>query len=434
MRNKIKNNKNLSKSLGYYIPNRFTLNVDRDLSKLNYESFTIFIHEYGHLLQNIFTVFGWYTFAIETFKLGIIRDIGKNFREYHIPFKKHFYNAEISKKIQSQIGFQKYIFNSQNLSGEETIANLPGVAKLYEETSTFFGFTEENERQRIYSEFLVDGIKREIEINCLTLYESMSYIIEKHYSLYSIPSPDFPYNIISLLFENTNLRTDYGKQLIIIYLSLLTPAPEIIFKDLFEKATRGSYHSRVDNELFADNLVKNLSGNFNQTLLDNITLISKYINDYCDKIKFYEHSTNYIKWLQDAYSAFSNQIIKDHLFFLRPILNKDKSNNLINQLDFDYFLLINDKNIISSVQNKSDDHVRGMIFHTSLFHSINYLFDYKTYSRKCPIIKNCQEKEKNLNCLCHPYKHSIKVPGETLCEYGTAAHLLLFHDIKIIYK
>jgi len=432
MKKSFKINLKLEKALGYYLPNRFTLNAGDDLVTITPEKFTVFIHEYGHLIQNLFTISGWYSFAIETTKLKIIINTAQEIKKYDIPLKKSLKNDELRNKLYKTYIFRYYLMNTQGLTDKDKIINCSRGFTLKTKDGDFFNFTKDNYRRVVYSDFSVNGKIREIEINYFILIESMSYIIEKHYNLADIPSPDYPYNIVTLLFDDTVLENQTDKQIIILYLSLLTVAPEISFYELFLSVINNNFHTITSIHDFTKKLFNSLPFNFDEKLKNGFDLIDNYLLEYYNILNKYELSDNYIAWLKDSFKNIRNNIQNDVLYFIKPIIYKNASNLIIDQLDFDYFLMIDDDNSYSTIKNKSDSHIHGMIFHTCLFHAIDFVIDYKDYPRRCPILKNCKDKEKNLHCYCRPYKHSIKKPGETLCEYGVAAHALFFHEVDVV--
>src|SRR5271157_1616227 len=144
MKKSFKINLKLEKALGYYLPNRFTLNAGDDLVTITPEKFTVFIHEYGHLIQNLFTISGWYSFAIETTKLKIIINTAQEIKKYDIPLKKSLKNDELRNKLYKTYIFRYYLMNTQGLTDKDKIINCSRGFTLKTKDGDFFNFTKDN--------------------------------------------------------------------------------------------------------------------------------------------------------------------------------------------------------------------------------------------------------------------------------------------------
>ena len=421
------------KALGYYIPQRFTLflpEIKLPLASDDKKGFTIFIHEYTHLLQNIFSLSGWTSFAYESLKYEAILDHIKEEKAYNLPL----YNKIKDKKINTSSNYKGYLFSMDKIDRKSKIEALDNTNKLKSTIISDFPVVENNKGIKIFSQFLVDGKIVNININYLVLIESMAYIVERHYGLSDIPSPDYPYNVISILFSKTPLHAKLDKQIIILYMSLQSSFPDILFRNIYECVIDEKLYEIKNNDDFAIAIKKKLNYHFTNNCFSQIEMLKKVINQFCSIISIFPPAKHSANWISEITSIFFNKICGDTLFYIRPIIERKGSSEIFGIFNNNYFLISDSNKKLSTIKNRSTDDY-GITFLSNLFHFIDYFLYYQSDEKMnlCPMFSSCAlEKFKDEKCIYSPYEKGSLLIEDALCNYGVVAHMFFTHEIPVI--
>jgi len=432
-----------AKTLGYYIPNRFILNlpeVHLPITSSSPEDFTVFIHEYTHLLQNVFTVSGWTSFAFEMLKYDALMNICFRDNKYIVPV---FYNhnlAEDRSKIEHSIQYAEYLFDNDEKLVNAKIKPCSDTDNLQKEITTNFPLGFENKGINIFTYFYVNGRRTKISINYYTLIESMAYIIENHYSLASIKSPDYPYGIIQMLFSCTKVKS-LEQQIVMIYLSLQSQFPHILFYKIFSLVISRKLYTYLDVDIFSLLIIKCLPDEFESTLPNHIKMLKTVFNELSNHLTRYPLANESVKWLNECSNNFFENITTSPLKYLKPILNKKLgSDEIFEVVDFNYFLVKDHRNSLSIFKKKPTE-TSGITFLSNLFHFIDYFlfYDHCNLEAKdwkcCPLYFSCKLKEfKDSKCLTEPYLKGQKKIRDQLCDYGSVSHMFFVHEVPIHIK
>lgn len=428
-----------AKTLGYYIPNRFILNlpeVHLPITSSSPEEFTVFIHEYTHLLQNVFTVSGWTSLAFEMLKYEALMKISFRDKKYDIPV---YYNHELASeesKIEHCIQYAEYLFQSDSIAEDAIVNSCHETHDLQIEIINDFPLGYENKGINVYSYFLVDGKRTKIDINYFTLIESMAYIIEKHYSLATIPSPDYPYNIISTLFSTTEIES-ISQQIVMIYLSLQSQFPHILFRKIYNTVLSYELYLCTSIQEFTDQIINVLSDDFKNTLPKHIKMLANVFSQLSDQLNQYPLAEECVKWFNHCSNSFFQNITTNPLKYIKPILNRLGSIEIFNVVDNNYFLVKDFRNKLSVFKKDIQVDTSGITFLSNVFHFLDYFLFYDDCNldeddwKCCPLYYSCSLCFKNDNCLSHPYKQGEKKINGELCDYGSVAHMFFVHEVPI---
>lgn len=415
------------KVLGYYLPNRFTINLgDYKLPITNNdkEAFTIFLHEYVHLLQNIFTITGWYSFAFETLKLeSIINNILNNKKIEYPLSKSNNIPENILKSLLKSHNYKEYLFQSDNIP-EKAKINFKGPEIFSTKPQTFNGITDLNLKLFVFSKFDVDGTEQEIKINNLVICESMAYIIEKHYGLVDIDSPDYPYKVLIKLFENTPLKDHYEQQIVILYLAMLSIFPDTKLKDIYNVVVANDLDKITIIDDFINALLKIYGTIIQHDIKRHCSAIKEHISEYVQVLSNYPLSLEYRTWLLTITTHLEAKLNEDPFYFIRPIINRLGSNEILAVTDLNYFLLEDSSNKLSCPNKVNKDDIAAIVFNRNLFHLLD-LFIYEGAELECPMYNSCSLMEKSEGkCKHRPFENGIRQVGEDICDYGIVSYFL----------
>jgi hypothetical protein len=264
----------LRKTLNYYLPNSFVLTLsDMTLPIAQHQKseFTLFIHEYTHLLQNLFTISGWASFAYESVKYEALLDIIEKQRQYDVPVYDSLTDGAQKRKIDRCNDYSDYLCDLENIPEDAVICATDKTHNLEATVVQDFPMAKDNRGIRIYSEFLVNGVKRRVRISYSVLVESMAYLVEQHYSLADKQSPDYPYDVLGVLFRESPLKTRMDFQIVMIYLSLQSLFPDIQFRNIYEVVINRRLYDLPNVEVFAKAIIDALSYHFRDGIASQIT-------------------------------------------------------------------------------------------------------------------------------------------------------------------
>ncbi len=433
----------LKKTLGYYLPNRFILalpDIRLPLKTDQKEEFTIFIHEYTHLLQNIFTLSGWTSFAYESLKYEALLDIAKNNKKYEVPIFSTLSDGNEKSKIETSINYVNYLYDSDNIPEGAIIKTTQNTINLQSTIDTNFPIikgNKENKGIKIFTEFSVNDKVQNITINNFVLIESMAYIVEKHYNLAKIKSPAYPYNIISLLFDDTELKDKLTHQIIILYLSLQSFLSDIQFRNIYETVIKNELYKISDITEFANSIIHELSYLFNDGIKSQINTLKKIIGEMSSLLSLYPLASKGVNWLTNISNTFFNNVITDPIKYIKPILERKGTDGIFDLLDCNYFLTSDSTNKLSTVKKTANSDTEGIMFISNVFHFIDYMLFYNEgdvdyNERICPMFNSCSLKKfKSFECKTKPFKTGVNKINNKLCNYGSVSHMFYVHEIPV---
>jgi len=429
-------NTKLLQELGYYVPNRFTIHTDEfslPITTDNKREFTVFIHEYTHLLQNIFTFSGWLTFAFETLKLTALNNLAILEKKYEVPVYENLTNEKVKHELLLSRNYCNYLFDKQGMSESDNVSASEGINELQVKRDISTKLADDFGMYKISSKFNINGSSKELDINYFILVESMAYIIEEHYGLEKVGSPDFPYKVMNIFFKNTPIHSMSDKKIIVLYLSLQGSSPGLLFKHIYETVVKNQLYEIDDLDIFTESIMKRIDIDDNQKMTELKNFIDDHINTYCQRLYKYPFAIGCADWVKATFVNFKENIEKDILFFIRPLLNKSGPKNIFDLYDHNYFFVFDKSRVLKCIKKpigNEDDYMRGMLFQMNLFHLIEYLLFFE--EKECLLFNSCDSPDKNSECREFPYKQGYK--DKECCDYGLAAQLFSFDKIPVVFK
>lgn len=427
-------NPELKLILGFYLPNRFTINMGTHqlpIEKDENEKFNLFLHEYIHLIQNIFSVSGWYAFSYESSRYEAVAKLFLSRSEIAYPIKSYdsswFIDNSYETLIKS-IKYQKYLFEKDEISDHSKIEfvgpeffqfTTPGVA-----SSTSYA------RPKITSAFNIDGVLSQIKIGNFVILESMAYLIERYYNIHKDHSPDYPYKVLSKIFDASPLKGSLPIQIVITYLSLMHPFPDAKFKELFECVVNEKLYEK---DLLEDVTRSLLEVHFPDTI-DSIEKhfngLAEHINEFAQVLSRNDMADKYVSWLRNVTTNVFANISKNPVHYINPILNRGGADEILGMLDLNYFLFDNSDGNLSFPKREIEGDASAVLFNRNFFHLLDFMLTAE--NRKCPMFQNCSLPEKDSDCEFTPFKHANRNVGEDICDYGQVAQLFGVHQFPTL--
>ena len=431
----------LSKELGYYLPNRLTINMgdyELPIQEWEAEKFTLFLHEYIHLIQNLFTIAGWESYSNEMLNYTALTMLTLRTKEIPYPFDKlppGTIPADIKSVFNVADQYDEYVFEEDRTLGSCKDFEFLGKINIKTVVPPGSKLTSLSEKPFATAKFTVDGHECDIKINPLILSESMSYMVENYYGIATLSSPPpYPYQIIGKIFEKTELKDRLELQIVIIHLSMMTSFPDIQFVKIFEYVVSNDLSKCATVKDFCDKLIADKSTRIQELLDFNLSKIDERMLKYTESIAKYELADKYIRWINDMYGAISAQLKIDPLWYLTPVLNRCGADGILGVLNRNFFMFENSQGEISLHKRgeKDDtDAAEALIFNRNIFHFMDYLIKDYIDAASCPMYMNCALPEKDGCCINEPYKHGINGKGDKLCNYGEAAHLFGVNEYPV---
>jgi len=437
------NRRQLSETLGYYLPNRFILtlrNVILPLKPNQKEEFSTFLHEYCHLVQNLFTISGWTSFAYETLKYEALIDIVHKVRKYDVPVYETLPEGPDKSKIDQSNNYSDYLCDSENISEEARIFTTPKSLRLRSTIVHDFPMVADNGGIRISSEFLVDGVETNIRLSYSVQVESMAKLLEDHYALGTSQSSTYPYDILGLLFRDTPFGKRIDFQIVMIYLSLQSFFPDIQFRNIYEVVTNKKLYELRTCDTFAEAIVDSLSYHYREGIESEISLLERLIGRMCSLLSLYPLASGGVNWLSKASAGFFKSIRTDPLRFVRPLLQRRGTSDVFSVLDNNYFLTKDQSGRLSTVKPGNEEDQSGIMFVSNVFHFIDFMLfhdeDTQEYQeRKCPMFDSCNlQAFKTERCKREPYHTGENKVDDTLCEYGAVAHMFFVRELPVTIR
>lgn len=233
-------------------PIKYNLTTD-ETDKYSDRDFATFIHEYIHYLQNISTPWGLYNSMIKYEKISheiAYLQINKD-KECRLPIKVAYPDSLKKKNIRQLISFGKWEeFNKRIVIDESQ------PIRISEESISYQGIRMP---MKIMSFIDIEGVKFQVPLGAWIIMEAMTAIFQEFIDPSSKDNhSDVPYNIVSKYVKQNfpDIFKDKGKLVALLYSSLFSTNPGVLFLDRLEYAK--SNPNRTATQLF-DDLVNNSS-------------------------------------------------------------------------------------------------------------------------------------------------------------------------------
>ena len=253
-------------------PIKYNLSTD-EIDKYSDKDFATFVHEYIHYLQNISTPWGLYNSMVKYEKISnefAFLQANKD-RDIRIPIKVP-YPEDLNRRIIRQyitLGrWEKYKINIDE-SRPITISDQPVTRNGITEPMKFMLCTNH------------DGTQCQVPLGAWVIMESMTAIFQEFIDPSSAAAhSDVPYNIVSKYVRQNypDIYNDKGKLVALLYSSLFSINPGLLFMDRLEYANKNK--ERTATQLF-DDLVNLSSIHMRNEDIDVRTFYNEIENKFC---------------------------------------------------------------------------------------------------------------------------------------------------------
>lgn len=433
-------NQKLYQLLAWYHSNKFVLGLPT--GSLDLEGFLLarnvdlFIHEYLHYFQNLYTLTGLSSLAIQCRILGEMMTYLYRTNRIRIPLLESDPNCEEVGRIYENLDFSYALSFPLSDDSMNTKENLK-LAVINQQYVKLTHYDVKIVWQFPMLIFSKEGLPK-VPLQGFVLAESFSYIAErvlhqKGYLRNLKRAPQYPYHIFDLVCELEYPDCPDLLRLAIILLSLDTPQPGANSLNLLRVAYNQELGNKTSLNLWEEHLypqIKNEIDRFEEAILPDLQNFADYISK--EERGILKEST---RELAERIKKINEEKRKDRLSPLRLFLGKDFGNELASFV-LKYrppFMAVGQK--LLSLREMDLSYYRGLMLLKTSFDLID-LFVFggdssNTHHLKCPNFAYCKNALKSLSpdtCLLRPWE---RMTLEKTCPIGATCSYLGLSTVKI---
>jgi len=420
--------------LGHYLPSFFYLKVNTDksldnLSELDQDTLSTFIHEYIHFLQDILTVFG---VRYIVYIVDLLKTISTSIHE----------NKSNIIDIPATIPFDSVAITNKDLvlvymGDSECKDEFDKVIQVIEETNDFIKGYEHVKYVEVQALDSKTGKETSFHFGTICIQESMAYLLESEF-FNNVNPPKIPYRSVELVCSYFLPEIGNNKELLIALcdVSLSTTDPAHIFIDILKRLR----DNKENIPKSAQNIYEVAAGyKFGSIGKQKgmLELYEKFNLDAEKSLKDYFGSTHFqplIDWITQTFKM-ARKIRTEEGFTFAQLISDDKNKGMrmirdhISKLGTP--LMANNANQYWAYHPNSNSENFAI-----LFKAINQVFNVLFGNQiNCELKAHCSKlKDSNVCSYCDTSPWKLASNNDSLCAFAQMWHAWGFSDKEVVTK